>query len=166
LLAQSRRWLRRAERRLRRDPELVVKALGRFCAASGELDELRLTITPARGLPGLIALELALEPQTGVTGPRAEPVLVIRAAEGSACQRALPRQLAWTRGRSAEERAALLRPKLPTQTLAVALVQEVLAMIGPAETAGVTTSKKARKSSGKPLSTAKAGTRASPAHAT
>jgi hypothetical protein len=167
LLAYSRRWLRRAERRLSRSPDLVIKPLGRFCTANRELDELRLTIAPARGLPGLIALELALEPHSGLTGQRAEPVLVIRAAEGSACQLALPRQLAWTRGRSVEERAALLRPKLPTLSLTVALIQEVLEALGSApEVAGATASKNARKSAGKALSMAKAGTRASPAHAT
>jgi len=166
-LAESRRFLRRARQRLARDRRLVVKPLGRFCAATRELDELRLSISPARGLPGLIAMELALEIQPGLGGQRAEPVIVIRSTEGSRCQLALPRQLCWTRGRSADERAALLRPKLPTSRLAVALVQESLAVMGlGADGSSATAAKKARKSSGNGLATANAATRSSPAHAT
>jgi hypothetical protein len=166
-LAESRRFLGRARQRLARDRSLVVKPLGRFCAATTQLDELRLSISPARGLPGLIAMELALEIQSGLGGQRAEPVIVIRSTEGSRCQLALPRQLCWTRGRSADERAALLRPKLPTVSLAVGLVQESLGVMGLAADGSLAgASKKARKSSGKALSTSKAATRSSPAHAT
>ncbi len=166
-LAYSRRFLRRVQRRLRRHPELVVKPIGRFAAAEAKLDELRLSIIPERGLPGLIGLELGLEFQERLGGFGASPVVVVRAAEGSACQRALPRGLAWTRGRSAEERATLVRPKLPTLALSVGLIQELLAgMRGPEPGHGTPSAKKAAKSSGRVLSTAKAGTRASPAHAT
>ena len=166
-LAHSQRFLSRVQRRLRRDSELVVKPIGRFAATDAKLDELRLSIIPERGLPGLIGLELGLEFQERLGGFCAAPVLVVRAAEGSACQRALPRGLTWTRGRSAEERATLVRPKLPTLALSVELIRELLAgMQGPERGHGAASANKTAKSSGRALSTAKAGTRSSPAHAT
>jgi len=123
----SRRFLRDVRRELIEDLELVVQPLGRIAAANGELDELRLGISPAQGLPGLIGMELGMELRRGLGGYEREPVLVIRAADGSACQRALPRQLTWTRGRSSEERAALIRPTLPNVAVSVALIRELLA---------------------------------------
>jgi hypothetical protein len=165
LLARSRRFLARVERRLARQKDLVVKPMGRFAAVSEQLDELRLSITPSHGLPGLIGLELGLELQTSLGGFRAAPVLVIRAADGSPCQRALPRGLRWMRGRTPEERACLVQPKLPTSVLCVSLVQELLVAMREPDAASPSR-KNAAKSSGRTLSTAKAGTRSSPAHAT
>ncbi|MEO8182598.1 MAG: hypothetical protein ABI895_27515 [Deltaproteobacteria bacterium] len=126
-LARSRRFLARVHRRLKGRSDLMVQALGRFCAGANELDELRLAIHPARGLPGLIGMELALELRPGLAGQSAAPVIVIRTADGSPCQHALPRQLSWSRGRTAEERAALVRPKLPSVALSVELVLELAA---------------------------------------
>jgi hypothetical protein len=126
-LAQSRRFLARVRKRLKGKEDLMVQALGRFCAGASEVDELRLAIHPARGLPGLIGIELALEFRPGLAGQSASPVIVIRASDGSPCQRALPRQLSWSRGRSAEERAALVRPKLPSVALSVELILELAA---------------------------------------
>jgi hypothetical protein len=124
-LAQSKRFLARVLKRLKGKPELVLQPLGRVCTGATELDELRLAIHPAHGLPGLIGMELALEQRPGLAGPSTGPVLVVRAADGSPCQRALPRQLSWNRGRSAEERAALVRPKLPTVALTAELILEL-----------------------------------------
>jgi hypothetical protein len=172
-LAQSRRFLSRVQRRLGKDPNLLIRPIGRFAAADVGLDELRLSVSPARGLPGLIGLELGLEFQELFGGWCTSPVVIVRTAEGSACHRALPRGLTWTRGRSADERASLVRPKLPTCAQAAALIQELLGAMqapAPAEPArsarSAPVSKKSSKSSGKSLSTAKAGTRSSPAHAT
>jgi hypothetical protein len=172
-LAQSRRFLSRVQRRLSKDPNLLIRPIGRFAGADVGLDELRLSITPARGLPGLIGLELGLEFEELFGGWCTSPVVIVRTAEGSACHRALPRGLTWTRGRSADERASLVRPKLPTAAQAAALLQELLGAmqapdpIEPARSArSAPVSKKSSKSSGKSLSTAKAGTRSSPAHAT
>lgn len=166
-LAQSRRFLRRAQRCLARDSNLVITPIGRVGHAAGELDELRLSISPARGLPGLIGVELGVSFHTRFGGFSADPVIVVRAADGSPCQRALPLGLSWTRGRTNDERATLARPKLPTVTQAVTLVHELLAAMQPgAPAASAPSRKQASKSSGKGLSTAKAGTRSSPAHAT
>lgn len=163
-LARSRAFLNEAARRLARDGSLVIQPIGRLAAANGEVDELRLSITPARPVPGLLGLELGIELRERLGGHSARPVVVVRAAEGSDCQRALPRGITWTRGRSAEERASLVRPKLPDAATSVALVQELLSlMLSPSP---VPDAKKASRSAGSGLSTAKAGTRSSPAHAT
>jgi hypothetical protein len=124
-LAQSRRFLSRVLKRLKGKPELVLQPLGRVCTGASDLDELRLAIHPAHGLPGLIGMELALEQRPGLAQSSAGPVLVVRAADGSPCQRALPRQLSWSRGRSVEERAALVRPQLPSVAQTVELLLEL-----------------------------------------
>lgn len=124
-LTESKRFLSRVLKRLKGNADLVLQPLGRLCTGASDLDELRLAIHPARGLPGLIGMELALEQRPGLAGPSAGPVLVVRAADGSPCQRALPRQLSWNRGRGAEERAALVRPKLPTVALTAELILEL-----------------------------------------
>lgn len=166
-LDHARRFLGEVAERLGDGGALVVTPIGRVAAANGELDELRLSIAPARPVPGLLGIELGIELRERFGGFAARPVVVVRAAEGSECQRALPRGLTWMRGRSAEERASLVRPKLPTVALSVALLQELsLLMLSPPPPSADPASKKASKSSGKGLSTAKAGTRASPAHAT
>jgi hypothetical protein len=166
-LDHARRFLGQVAGRLDSGGTLVVTPIGRMAAANGELDELRLSIAPARAVPGLLGIELGIELRERFGGFAARPVVVVRAAEGSECQRALPRGLTWMRGRSAEERASLVRPKLPTVALSVALLQELSSlMLAPPPASPELSLKKASKSSGKGLSTAKAGTRASPAHAT
>jgi hypothetical protein len=166
-LDHARRFLGEVARRLGSSGTLVVTPIGRMAAANGELDELRLSIAPARPVPGLLGIELGIELRERFGGLSPRPVVVVRAAEGSECQRALPRGLTWMRGRSAEERASLVRPKLPTVALSVALLQELSSlMLAPPLASPEPSLKKASKSSGKGLSTAKAGTRASPAHAT
>jgi hypothetical protein len=162
-LAHSARFLTAVARRVARGGNLLVTPIGRVAAATGELDELRLSFTPARPVPGLIGLELGLELLPGIAGPSARPVVIVRAAEGSECQRSLPRGLTWTRGRTLDERASLVRPKLPTVTLSAALVQELCEVLLSGPEALV---KKEHKSSGSGLSTVNAGTRSSPAHAT
>jgi hypothetical protein len=130
-LAQSKRFLSRVLKRLKGKAELVLQPLGRVCTGGSDLDELRLAIHPAHGLPGLIGMELALEQRPGLAGPIAGPVLVVRTADGSPCQRALPRQLSWSRGRSADERAALVRPKLPSVALTAELILELTLAASP-----------------------------------
>jgi len=160
----SRRFLREVRRELSDDTELVVQPLGRIAAANGELDELRLGISPAHGLPGLIGMELGLELRRGLGGYEREPVVVIRAADGSACQLALPRQLTWTRGRSSDERAALIRPRLPSVAVCVALIRELLlAMREPSGELAPPARKKAQPASNPAPARSKVGARAAPA---
>ena len=165
-LNHSRRFLSDVAQRLSRQVELVVKPIGRVAAQSDELDELRLSITPARAVPGLLGVELGLELRERLGGYAARPVVVVRASEGSECQRALPRGLTWTRGRNEGERATLVRPKLPSAELSAALLQELFALLASPPARAEAPVKNASKSAGKGLSTAKAGTLASPAHAT
>jgi hypothetical protein len=164
-LDRTRSFLADVARRLGRDGSLVIQPIGRMAASNGEVDELRLSITPSRPVPGLLGLELGVELRERLGGHSARPVVVVRAAEGSDCQRALPRGITWTRGRSAEERAGLVRPKLPDAATSVALIQELASlMLSPPSPEPA--AKKAARSAGSGLSTAKAGTRSSPAHAT
>jgi hypothetical protein len=190
-LEQSRRFLGDVARRLgtggtagtagalAADGAFAVSAIGRVAAASGELDELRLSFAPTRPVPGLRGIELGIERRARLGGFSARPVIVVRAAEGSECQRALPRGLTWMRGRGPDERASLVRPKLPSAASSVALLRELCELLAPAQVAAgaegapapedparMPSAKKARKSSGKGLSTAKAGTRPSPVQAT
>lgn len=167
MLDQSRRFLGSLQRRLARERDLVVTPLGRFAAAGDTLDELRLAVAPSRPVPGLLGLEVGLELHAGLAGFRTSPVVVVRAADGSACQRALPRGLTWTRGRTGDERACLVRPRLPSVAQSVSLLRELLAeMAEPSAVTSPAARKNAASSSGKGLSTAKPRTRSSPAHAT
>jgi hypothetical protein len=154
-LAQSRRFLRRLSRRLNRHAHLSVTPLGRFGDGDGQLDELRLLLQPARSLPGLLALEVALEqrPALGVAG--ATPVLLLRAADGSPCYRSLPRELTWTRGRTSEERVSLIYPRWPSLSVCEALVAQLLPLVSAPEPEP---RKSAARSAGSSLSTAKAAT--------
>jgi hypothetical protein len=165
-LGHSARFLSAVARQLGRSGALLVTPIGRSAGTNGELDELRLSIAPARPVPGLLGLELGLELVPGITGPSARPVVIVRAAEGSECQRALPRGLTWTRGRSTDERASLVRPKLPTVTLSAALIQELCEVLLSPPQALDELAKKERRSTGSGLSTTNAGTTSSPAHAT
>jgi hypothetical protein len=162
---QTRRFASRALRRLSRVRGLVTTPIGRFGEGRTEPDELRLSVVPDRGVPGLLGLELGLEFRARLGGFSARPVVVVRAADGSPCQRALPRGISWGRGRKNDERATLIRPKLPTVSHSIALIQELLSLMGP-ESADAPARTSAAKSSGKGLSTAKGGTRSSPLHAT
>lgn len=164
-LGHSARFLMAVARQLDHEGGLLITPIGRAAGSLGEIEELRLSIAPARPVPGLLGLELGLELLPGLTGPSTRPVVIVRAAEGSECQRSLPRGLTWTRGRQADERASLVRPKLPTVTLSAALIQELCeVLLSPGAPDAL--AKKDRKSSGSGLSTVNAGTRSSPAHAT
>lgn len=188
-LIEMRRLLSKAYRYLINNPELRITVLGRFTQADNQLDELRLSIVPQKGLTGLMSLEVAVEIHDDWTGGQALPVVLIRAADSSPCYRALPRQLSWRRGRSAEERAAIVRPQCPTSEGVATLVHQVLGQLhervsngrsskSEATNFGATSSgavnsgtsrqrsKKTSKSRGNAVRAAKAGTSESPAHAT
>jgi hypothetical protein len=123
-LDEARRFLGEVVRRLGHGGPLAATPIARV-AASGELDDLRLSLAPVRAVPGLRGLELGLELGERLGGFSARPIVIVRAAEGSECQRSLPRGLTWTRGRSPDERASIVRPKLPTVSLSVALLREL-----------------------------------------
>lgn len=119
-------WL--AER-LRQDAQLKVVAWARIPEGDGEPDELRLLVMPRRAHAGLGAIEFGVEYQTALGGSVALPWVMVRAAEGSPAQGALPRSVSWSRGRKPEERTAVLRPKLPTRASCLSLIRSVAAAL-------------------------------------
>jgi hypothetical protein len=159
-------FFRRLSKRLTKRGDVSCTPLGRFAQASGEVDELRLALQPERSLPGLLGLEVALEFHHGIGGAGATPVVLLRAADGSPCYRALPRELVWTRGRTPEERVSLIEPRLPTLAVCEALLRELLVLLAAAQETAPNERKNSARSSGNTLSTVKAATRASPAQAT
>ncbi|MDF3064813.1 MAG: hypothetical protein K0R38_414 [Polyangiaceae bacterium] len=146
------RGLRR--RRLRTVP------LARLPQGSTTPDELRLQVLPRSALSGLMAVEVGTDHALGVGGIVAEPYVLLRVREGSPCAAALPAQLSFQRGRKAEERVAVLRPKLPTVAETVSLVAEVCELL--TQPAAKTSN---RSASGKAASARKPARRVSPAHA-
>jgi hypothetical protein len=160
-VAFSQRFVERLERRLRGRSELKAVPWGRVPDGSSAPDELRLLIQPRSAIEGLVALEVALEPRTGLGGAVATPFVIVRAKEDSRAQRALPHGVIWTRGRKPDERVAILSPKLPTLGLTLGLIERLLALLARQEEAA----KSSRKSSGSSAFTRKLGKVASPAHA-
>ena len=129
--------------------------------ASGVPDELRLLVQPRGALAGLMAVEVGTDHALGLGGIVAEPYVLLRVREGSPCSDALPRQLAFQRGRKPDERVAVLRPKLPTVSETRALVTELCELLAQP----TPPSSNARSSAGKPASARKPARSASPAHA-
>jgi hypothetical protein len=159
-VAFSRRFLSRLERRLTSQRAWKTVPWGRVPDGSAEPDELRLLIQPKDALEGLVAVEAALEPERGVGGVVGAPFVIVRAKEGSPAQRALTQGVIWTRGRKADERVAILSPKLPTLDLTVGLVERLASLLTDQRP------RRAERSTGRPALTSKLGRVASPAHAT
>jgi hypothetical protein len=111
--------------RLRRAPGIKVVAWARIPEGSTAADELRLLVQVPGAPRGLLGVEIGVEYGSALSA--AAPFVLIRAREGSAVVSALPRDLIWTRGRKADERAALLRPRLPTQSHCERLLLELIA---------------------------------------
>ena len=166
---RPRRFLCKVARRLRKTQQAKVVPLLRFPVGADQPDELRLLVMPRPAVPGLVAIEVGVEYQLGGGGPVALPVVLVRTLEDSPAQQRLERVAEWSRGRRAEERVAVIRPKLPTLALTVSLTQRLSNML-------TDTRRRVRRShqpriktpipSGSAASTSKAGTARSPAHAT
>jgi len=159
-VAFSRRFVRDLARGLRSREGLRAVPWARVPDDARDPDELRLLVQPRDAANGLVALEAGVEPERGIGGFVATPFVIVRAREGSEAQRLLPRELTWTRGRRADERVAILKPKLPTVVLTIALVERLSKIVANQRP------KSSRMSSGKSASTAKPSRVPSPAHAT
>lgn len=122
-------------RRLRRAEGIKVVPWARIPQGMHEADELRLLVQVPGAVRGLLGLEIGVEYGANVGGSVAAPFVLIRAREGSLAVHALPRGLQWTRGRKADERAAVLRPRLPTQAHCERLVLELAALLREIEPA-------------------------------
>jgi hypothetical protein len=155
----SQRFMCDLARALRGKQSAKVVAWGRVPDGQSEPDELRVLIQPKDGVDGLVALETGLDAQRGLGGVVGVPFVIVRAKEGSAVQRALPRGVVWTRGRKADERVAILSPKLPTLGLTVSLVARLLDAVSGAPPSG------RRSSAAKAPFSGKLGGVRSPAHA-
>jgi hypothetical protein len=144
---------------------LKAVPLARLPHGSSAADELRLLLQPRGAQAGLLALELGVEHAVGIGGLVVEPYLLLRVREGSVCAQSLAGQLAFQRGRKAEERVAVLWPKLPTVSETLALVDELVEVLrAPAPPAQSPSS--SRRSSGRAASARKPPRAPSPAHAT
>jgi hypothetical protein len=118
---------------LRRVPGIKVVAWARIPEGKVAADELRLLVQVPGAPRGLLGVELGVEYGAALGGAAAAPFVLIRAREGSAVISALPRELIWTRGRKADERAALLRPRLPTRLHCERLLLELVSALREGE---------------------------------
>jgi hypothetical protein len=159
-VAFSQRFVRRLARALRGRASLRVVPWARVPEDSREADELRLLVQPRDAASGLVALETGVEPERGIGGFVAVPFVIVRTREGSDAQRLLPRELTWTRGRRPDERVAIIKPKLPTLALTVALIERLSELLSNQRP------KSSRMSSGISASVSKPSRVPSPAHAT
>jgi hypothetical protein len=121
--------------RLRGAPGVKVVAWARIPEGRVRADELRLLVQVPGAQRGLLGVEVGVEYGTASGGSVAAPFVLIRAREGSRAVSALPNELVWTRGRKADERAALLRPRLPTVAHCEQLVLELIAQLRDARQA-------------------------------
>jgi hypothetical protein len=135
LATQPRRLLSRVLKRMRGADGIKVVPWARIPEGSREADELRLLVQVPGAVRGLIGLEMGVEYVPGVAGSAAAPFVLIRAREGSLAVSALPRELSWTRGRKADERAAILRPRLPTAVHCEQLLLELVARLRESDVA-------------------------------
>jgi hypothetical protein len=145
---------------LRRAEGIKVVPWARIPEGARDADELRLLIQVPGAMRGLLGIEVGVEYTAGIGGSGAALFVLVRAREGSEAVSALPRDVIWTRGRKADERAAVLRPRLPTQGDCAKLALELVAMLREAEPAH-----RARSSARSTVSKAVARVNAaSPAH--
>ena len=167
-VARAQPFLRRVARRLRRDGKFKVAPLLRVPVGGREPDELRLLVVPRPALPGLIGIEIGIEVTSGGGGNVALPCVLVRALEDSASHRRLSPSSTWSRGRRAEERVSVLRPKLPTAAMTAALASRLANMLtDPRRQPNVPPPRprSVAKRSGRPVSAWKDGTTSSPTHA-
>jgi len=164
-VAFSRGFVRDLTRRLRENSAIRTVPWARVPDDAREPDELRLLVQLRDAAPGLVALETGVEPERGIGGFVASPFVIVRTRDGSAAQRLLPSELAWTRGRRPDERVAILKPKLPTLALTLALIERLSALFAQSAS-GNQRPKSSRMSAGMSASTAKPSRVPSPAHAT
>ncbi len=146
-----------------------VYPLGRVPQGMSAHDELRLLVAPRRSRAGFVAIEVGLDFHVGILGLLALPFVIVRVLDGSPAADVLPKGFLWTRGRSADERVTVLRPKLPARELTAHLVRDIADRLSAPRDAsarrqvGPTSS---ARSAGNAQPTSKPGTTSSPAHAT
>lgn len=129
LVVRPRKVLAWLSARLKNHAGLKVVPWARIPEGRREPDELRLLVMPRAALPGLSAIEIGMEYEQGGGGPLALPCVIVRVQDGSPSYQALPRSVVWTRGRKPEERAAVIRLRLPTRQALLSLVERLTKLL-------------------------------------
>jgi len=122
--------LRRVAEKLRGVESVRAIAWARLPTGSAEFDELRVLCAPKVPLRGFIAIEVGLVMAPGLGGCIYLPEVLVRVVDASPCHEAFLRLLPgsrWVRGRRADERVMIVRPRLPTVTMTGALARRLLA---------------------------------------
>jgi hypothetical protein len=131
-------WIARAFCRLRSAQALRVAPWARIAdsgesqAALDSVDELRVLVLPRAAMPGVVGIELGLAWSSTPVGWTSSPEVLARVLDGSAAAAKLASETAGVRvvpGRRPNERVAVLVPRSPTRSGAVALVRAVAAAL-------------------------------------
>ncbi len=139
-----------------------VRVLGRFPLGSLTPDEVRLRALPSRAKTGLTGVELGSILGAGETP---QPYLLVRVLDGSLAYRALPRNLIWVRGRTPEERVAVVSPRVPVRGITRRLLLELLDLMREPAAQGPKLAQNSAKSGGSGALASNAKIRTSPAKA-
>lgn len=130
-IEQAMPWFRYLGRAI--DPQVAqVELWGRRAAVPGAhghetyYDEARLRFVLPEAPAGLRALEVSLDEAAGAC---VLPCVVLRVLAESPTAERLPRSIKWQRGRSADERVAILRPSAPTRAQLLRLVRSLLSTL-------------------------------------
>lgn len=140
-LEQARPWFRYFDRVLD-DQSVSVELWGRAALCSDQAavplpdgtttswDEVRLRIVLRAAPSGLKALEVIFEERAGV---HLSPSILLRVRDESPAFGCLPKDISWQRGRSADERVAILSPPAPTFAQTTRLVRSLVRIFAQAQ---------------------------------
>ncbi len=152
----------RYARALSKRKGVEVRVLGRFPLGCVTPDEVRLRALPSRAKTGLTGVELGSILGAGETP---QPYLLVRVLDGSLAYRALPRNLIWVRGRTPEERVAVVSPRVPVRGITCRLLLELLDLTREPAAQEPKLAQKSAKSAGSGALASNATMRTSPAKA-
>jgi hypothetical protein len=129
---------RRVEKAFSKDQ---VRLVGRIRVPDGRAsaDELRLGVAPRATAAGFGAIEVGVVYVPGAGGALALPEVILRTKQGSACEAAMERFARHgraVRGRSANERAVVFSPRLPTARMTAAILVRLLRALTVEQKAG------------------------------
>jgi hypothetical protein len=116
-------------RGLRKLEQVRTSACARLLGGSTRFDELRLLAAPRLPRRGFLGIEIGCAPFQGSGGFIQLPEILVRVIDGSPCHEAFVRlfpQKRWVRGRKADERVAIVCPRLPTTRMTIALAARLL----------------------------------------
>ncbi len=129
LVEEQCEFLLRLAKRLRRRSALSVQAVGRYGLDAVLPDELRLRVSFAEPRGGLASIEVGLGFVDTSLRRLLVPAVIVRVREDSPAHAALPRDAHWSRGRTAEERVAVIRTPLPFLSSCVDTLLDVVARL-------------------------------------